>query len=49
VLLGVYLFGSLIIRLAFPPGPVVDWGPPALALVVAAVFLVIGQDPPEPT
>lgn len=47
VLLGLYVFGSLIIRLVFPSGPVADWGPPVMATVMAVVFLVIGQDPPE--
>jgi hypothetical protein len=47
VLLGVYLFGSLIIRLVFQSGPVLDWGPPVLALLVAVVFVVVGQDPKE--
>jgi hypothetical protein len=47
VLLGLYAFGSLIIRLVFPSGPVADWGPPIMATVMAVVFAVIGQDPPE--
>jgi hypothetical protein len=47
VLLGLYAFGSLIIRLVFPSGPVADWGPPIMATVMAVVFVVIGQDPPE--
>jgi hypothetical protein len=48
VLLGVYAFGSLIIRLVFPSGPVADWGPPVMATVMAIVFVVVGQDPREP-
>jgi len=32
-------------RLTFPEGPVADFGPPALALVLAGIFLVIGRDP----
>jgi hypothetical protein len=47
VLLGLYAFGSLIIRLVFPSGPVADWGPPIMATAMAVVFVVIGQDPPE--
>jgi hypothetical protein len=47
VLLGLYAFGSLIIRLAFPSGPVADWGPPVMATVMAVVFVFVGQDPPE--
>ncbi len=47
VLLGLYVIGSLIIRLVFPSGPVSDWGPPVMAIVMAVVFLVVGQDPRE--
>ena len=47
VLLGLYAFGSLIIRLVFPSGPVADWGPPVMATAIAVVFVVIGQDPKE--
>lgn len=42
---GVYLVGSAVVRLAFSPGPVTDLGPPILALVLVAVFMVVGQDP----
>ncbi len=42
---GIFLLGSSIIRLAFPNGAVADWGPPALALVLGGVFVVIAQDP----
>ncbi len=45
VLGGVYLAGSLVIRLLFPDGPVADYGPPALAVVLAVVFLIVAQDP----
>ena len=45
ILAGVFLIGSGIVRLGFPQGPVADFGPPALAVVLAAVFLVIGRDP----
>lgn len=47
VLLGLYVFGSLIIRLVFPSGPVADWGPPVMSTVMALVFVVVGQDPRE--
>lgn len=47
VLLGLYAFASLIIRLVFPSGPVADWGPPVMATVIAVVFLIVGQDPRE--
>jgi hypothetical protein len=42
----VYVIGSAILRYAFPEGPVSDFGPPVMALVVLAVFFVFGQDPP---
>jgi hypothetical protein len=42
---GVFLIGSGIVRLAFPQGPVADFGPPVLAIVLAGVFIVIGRDP----
>jgi hypothetical protein len=42
---GVYLLGSAIVRLAFTQGPVSDFGLPVLALVLVAVFMVLGQDP----
>lgn len=45
ILGGVYLLGSSIIRIAFPEGAVADYGPPALAVILAAVFLVAGRDP----
>lgn len=45
VLGGVYVFANAIVRIVFVQGPVVDWGPPALAVVLGLVFLFIGQDP----
>jgi hypothetical protein len=46
---GVFLVGSSVIRIAFPSGPVADLGPPALAIVLSAVFIVLTQEPaPEP-
>jgi hypothetical protein len=42
---GVYVIGSAIVRIAFPQGPVSDFGLPVLALVLVAVFMVLGQDP----
>jgi hypothetical protein len=42
---GVYLVGSAIVRIAFPQGAVTDFGLPFLALVLVAVFMVLGQDP----
>jgi hypothetical protein len=40
----VYVVGSAILRYAFPDGPVADFGPPALALVLLGVFFVFGQE-----
>jgi hypothetical protein len=45
VLGGVYVFGSLVMRLAFTSGPVADYGPPALAVVLLVAFLFLGRDP----
>ena len=45
VLGGIWTLGSLIIRLAFPNGPVSDYGPAAIAFVLGAVFMFIAQDP----
>ena len=42
---GIFLLGSSIIRIFFPNGPVADWGPPALALLLGGVFVVVAQDP----
>ena len=42
----VYVLGSAALRYGFPDGLVADFGPPALALVLLAVFFVLGQDPP---
>jgi peptidoglycan/LPS O-acetylase OafA/YrhL len=48
VLGGIFVMCSLIIRLAFPDGAVADYGPPALAVVLAAAFLVLARDPVMP-
>lgn len=45
VLGGAYVFGSLVIRLLFTSGPVNEWGPVALALILAVVFLFVAGDP----
>ena len=42
---GAYFVGAAIMRLAFPTGTVLDYGPPALALVLAAAYVVFAQDP----
>ena len=43
---GGYVFGSLVIRILFTSGPVNEWGPVALALILAAVFVFAAGDPP---
>ena len=45
VLGGVYVSGSLVIRVLFTSGPVNEWGPVALALILAVVFLFVAGDP----
>jgi hypothetical protein len=44
-LAGVYLVCSAAIRIVFPDGPVADFGPPAVAVVLLVVFVVLGQEP----
>ncbi len=48
VLGGVYIVGSAGLRLAFSSGPALDYGLPALAVVLAAILVVLGQDRPAP-
>lgn len=45
---GAWVFGSLILRLAFANGPVVDYGPVVLAVVVGGIFMFVGRDPDTP-
>jgi hypothetical protein len=45
VLGGVFAAGSTIIRIATPQGVIADYGPPALAIVLAGIFMVVGRDP----
>ena len=47
-LAAVYVVGSTALRISFPDGPITDFGPPALAVVLLAVFFVFGQDPVVP-
>jgi hypothetical protein len=42
---GAFLIASSIIRLVFPNGPVADFGPPALAIVLSVIFIVMAQEP----
>jgi hypothetical protein len=48
LLAGVYLACSAVIRIAFSEGPVADFGPPVLALVLLGIFALFGQDPAVP-
>ena len=45
---GVYLVLSTAIRVFFPDGWVSDYGPIAIALVLAVALLVLAQDPALP-
>ena len=42
---GAYFVGAAVMRLAFPTGPVPDYAPPVLALLLAAIYVVVAQDP----
>lgn len=44
-LAGAYIICATLIRIVFPSGPVSDYGPPAVAVVLAAAYLVLAQDP----
>lgn len=48
ILGGVYVIGSTAIRVFFPDGWAVDYGPPALAVLLAVAYLVLAQDPAIP-
>jgi hypothetical protein len=45
VLGGIFVAGSSIIRFEAPQGVIADYGPAALAVVLAGIFLVVGRDP----
>jgi peptidoglycan/LPS O-acetylase OafA/YrhL len=45
VLGAIFVAGSTIIRAIAPQGVVADYGPPAIAIVLAAVFMIVGRDP----
>jgi hypothetical protein len=47
-LAGIYVVCSAVIRIFFPEGPVADFGPPIVAVVLLAVFVVLGQEPAVP-
>lgn len=44
-LAGAYFICAAIIRLAFPSGPVSDYGPSVVAALLVAIYLVLAQDP----
>jgi len=48
VLGGVWTFGSLAIRLFYPSGPVTDYGPALLGIILGIAFLFIARDPDTP-
>ena len=45
VLGGIWMAGSLVVRLAFPTGPVLDYGPSLLAIFLGVLFMFVGRDP----
>jgi hypothetical protein len=45
VLGGIFVLGSAVIRFAFTSGPVVDFGPAALAVCLGVAFMIWGRDP----
>ncbi len=47
-LAGIYVVCSAVIRIFFSEGAVADFGPPAVALLLLAVFVVLGQEPAVP-
>ena len=49
VLGGIFVAGSTIMRVAASQGVIADYGPPALAIVLAGVFMIVGRDPAERT
>jgi hypothetical protein len=48
VLAAVYGVADAIIRIAFPEGWVADYGPAAIAVVLAVAFMLLAQDPATP-
>jgi len=47
VLGGIFVVASMIIRVTFSQGPVADYGPAAVGVVLVAIFLIAGRDPAE--
>jgi hypothetical protein len=48
VLAAIYIAADAIIRVAFPEGWIADYGPVAVAVVLAVAFLLLAQDPAPP-
>ena len=48
VLAAVYIAADAVIRVAFPQGWIADYGPVAVAVVLAVAFLLFAQDPVSP-
>jgi hypothetical protein len=49
VLGGIYVVATTLVRVFFTDGPVADWGPPGLAVVLVVVFAILGQDGSAPS
>ena len=49
VLGGIYVFANAFVRVVFQEGPIVEWGPPAVAVALALAFVFVGQDPADPS
>jgi len=47
ILGGVYVAFSTVVGLLFPNGPMAEYGPPAVAVLLLIVFLVAGRDPDD--
>ena len=47
ILGGAYVLASAVMRFAFAGSTITDWGLPALAVALAILVLVLGQNPRE--
>ncbi len=45
---GIYVVGSTLIRIFFPSGWVAEFGPLAIAIVLAGAFVLLAQDSAVP-
>ena len=48
VMAAIYIVADAIIRVAFTEGWIADYGPVAVAIVLAVAFLLLAQDPASP-